>query len=349
MSKRLSDLSFTSSMQDGWSYPFDMFYCERQSTTSDLKLETNMNIYCPGDQYDGCGVCQGRCECKPPPMVDACTRAVLIPSNCTYRLDASVSTANCANKSDLCYTYTCDPRGTLNNSDQYCLPESAECTDVSAGWVVTAKTCPGRYGNATCYPGYCDTSKGGCQVSTDNICEGACAKFPCNTVPCSTVRCINAKTTTPGTVYVPSDRTCVVSLQPALTSNVPKNTSCIGWYCDLYSNAPAFIYNYPVAQNNVDSCDPITGECIHTPQNNSCLVTSCDPTFGITQTNITCKGVNCRQDPTMVGCCHCKDDFRTVNITTNATQVAGSIVPVSSASITSTVVSAILLSIMIAW
>ncbi|PRP73542.1 PA14 domain-containing protein [Planoprotostelium fungivorum] len=365
--KKLGDLPFAGTMKDGWSYPFDMFYCERQSVNSNLKLQTTMNIYCPDNQYDGCGVCQGKCECKPPPAVDACTVAILSPATCTYTLDKSNSTAKCNAKNNLCYTYACDPNGATGNCDvvkstakpsNNVCQNPADCPNPAVGWQVTPKVCPGKTGNATCYPGYCDLNNNGCQVSTDNVCEGACAKFPCDSVPCSTVRCVNTKTSVPaGYTYVKTDRTCKIE-----STTVPKNTSCVGWYCDLTqgsNGAPAFEYKYPLAQNScltvqciddgiptlnithvlcddndactVDSCDPLTGGCIFTPldfkpaQNNSCLITSCDPSFGVTQTNITCKGVDCHQDPTLEGCCYCKGfDFTPVKIAAGV--IAGAVV-----------------------
>ncbi|PRP85056.1 hypothetical protein PROFUN_07240 [Planoprotostelium fungivorum] len=354
MSKKLSELPFTSSMKDGWSYPFDMFYCERQSARSNLKLQTTMNIYCPDNQYDGCGVCQGKCECKPPPTVDACTTAVLIPSNCTYRLDTSASKSNCDSKNNLCYTYKCDPRGqTQNNCDvrletkkpsNTICQNPAQCPDPSVGWQITQKTCVSNNTDAKCYPAYCDSNKG-CLTTTDNICQGACPLFPCPEKPCSTVRCSNKPGATAGTRFTADDRNCTY------TSTVPANTSCVHWYCDLKLNASAFTYNYELAQNkcltvqcidnggikptlnithvqcddsdacSVDTCDPNTGECVYTALdfkpalNDSCLITSCDPSFGVTQTNITCKGVDCRQDPTIDGCCYCKGfDFTPVKI-----------------------------------
>jgi len=54
----LKDVRWSAPMIDGYSYPFDMFYCERQTLQSDIILTTTMNIYCPNNQFDKCGVCQ---------------------------------------------------------------------------------------------------------------------------------------------------------------------------------------------------------------------------------------------------------------------------------------------------
>ena len=38
-------------------YNFDLFYCERHTTGSNLRIYTSLEIFCPW--YDWCGICQG--------------------------------------------------------------------------------------------------------------------------------------------------------------------------------------------------------------------------------------------------------------------------------------------------
>lgn len=58
----LGNFAWATPMQEYASYPFDMFYCERQTAGSDIILTTTVNIYCPNNQFDFCGVCQGKGE-----------------------------------------------------------------------------------------------------------------------------------------------------------------------------------------------------------------------------------------------------------------------------------------------
>lgn len=54
-----------------------------------------------------------------------------------------------------------------------------------------------------------------------------------------------------------------------------------------------------------DKCVPETGLCQFdkidiSKGNNTCTVASCDRVYGVTWSNITCKGMDCFQDPTLV-------------------------------------------------
>lgn len=66
---------------------------------------------------------------------------------------------------------------------------------------------------------------------------------------------------------------------------------------------------YTICNDNsnctVDSCVESTGQCsfvdvVLPSSNNTCILASCDPEYGVTATNISCKGIDCVQDPSQV-------------------------------------------------
>jgi len=341
---KLGDVAWATPMKDFASYPFDMFYCERQTAGSDLILTSTVNIYCPNNQYDACGVCQGKGDCCTDKCIpkDACTIGTLNPQNCNCTYDSISKYSNCAAQSTACVSVQCDGQN-LGNSGN-CVSKNRQgpsytgcqlqtCDPVKGFQTVNYNPCP-QNANATCYPNTCVVSGSNytCNNSTANQCVGACVNVPCPKLPCSTFTCTNVAD---GDAGSESGRKC------SYTSTLPENTLCTNYTCAAdnvtivstpvvqCTNSSNLCFNstcdpdlgkctdriYLTCNDNnactTDSCVEATGQCqfITNPlpsQNNTCVLASCDPVYGVTASNVSCKGIRCTQNPNAEGCCQCE-------------------------------------------
>jgi fibro-slime domain-containing protein len=221
-------------------YSFDMFYCERHTTASNIAVTTSLELQCPGQLVDWCGVCGGNGQ-------ECCTPADLASCNddnvCTIDLCGIPSLTPCQHTeipcvaTNSCVTANCDP--TLG-----CLMTPINCNDNNActidscnaasGCVHATITCPTN----SCYKGSCDTTTG-C-VTTPVVC-GVSDK-------CTTYSCSNS-TGCSSTVNTCNDNDlCTIDSCNATTgcSNIPK---------DCNDGNPC----------TTDLCVLATGQCTNTP------------------------------------------------------------------------------------
>ncbi|PRP89224.1 hypothetical protein PROFUN_02098 [Planoprotostelium fungivorum] len=341
--QRLGDLPFASSMRQGGAYNFDLFYCERESFGSDLKVSTTMNIFCPEGQLDYCHICGGSGACCPNQCTssDSCTIVTRNPRTCECVTSVnSTKVQECTAKNTKCSTYQCQ------NSQCVPTPIPAKthggCTNASCdpakGWSYTQFTCPSN--DTQCFPTTCSDGGSGPAVCTaTNACPNGhnpCVMDNVSCKPmdaCHTVTCVNVfNSSSPINGY----GVCVQ------TSKTPQGDSCTSWTCDpttgALSSSPARQCNDPnnlcdtsycdpsqanpcqsrmklCDDNNActdNKCNPTNGTCyfpdidfIALSENDTCTSITCDRNYGIQYTNVTCRGVNCQKDSKVPGCCTC--------------------------------------------
>ncbi|PRP78742.1 hypothetical protein PROFUN_13320 [Planoprotostelium fungivorum] len=333
-SSRLGDLSMASSMYQGGTYNFDIFYCERQSMLSDIRLTTTMNIFCPAGQLDYCHICGGTGACCPNSCVapDPCHIAIRDPATCacSYPINATIENeCNALSSTDKCNTYSCSTTtGKCQATPIAPAPQTNLCINTSkcdstSGYSYTNYQCPAKGNVPACNPGTCIPATGQCNYTV------ICSQDPCQGIACTPP---NACYTS---VCVPTSNTDYVCKN---TSRIPIGDACTSHSCDtatgIISNTstvcsdptnfclssictPSLSPACNVTKKNCDDqnactndfCSSNNGTCYHTPvalnTSNTCLSVTCSPSFGISYTNITCRGVNCRMDSTYPGCCVC--------------------------------------------
>ncbi|PRP85525.1 hypothetical protein PROFUN_06757 [Planoprotostelium fungivorum] len=354
-SSRLGDLPMASGMYQGGTYNIDMFYCERQSVLSDIRLTTTMNIFCPAGQLDFCHICGGTGACCTNACVapDPCQIATRNPATCvcTYSANATIQNeCNTLNAADKCNTYSCSTTtGKCQPTPIPPAPQNNLCVNTSAcdstfGYSYTNFQCPSQGNVPACNPGTCQPTTGQCNYKV------ICSQNPCQGVTCTPPNACYTSVCVPtsDTEYV-CQNTSRLPISDACTSHgcnpttgTITNTStvcsdpanlCLSSTCNPSLSSACNVTKKNCDDQNActnDFCSPGNGTCYHTAVSlnttDTCVSVTCSPAYGISYTNITCRGVNCRMDSSVAGCCVC-GGLNTVQIAgITAGAVAGAVV-----------------------
>ncbi|KAK5580013.1 hypothetical protein RB653_000025 [Dictyostelium firmibasis] len=261
----------------GKSYNFDLFFCERRTVGSTIKIETNLLFVCPF--YDYCGVCQGNGSSCCNPLTtcndnNACTIDSCPSANTS--LGGSPVSKYCnhtpkvnPNPNDVCNNYQCNPlTGNFDSIPIKCQDRSSECLS-SNGCNSTAgcqykSACNGNVCNV---PNKC--SNGTCIVKTSEQCgielDGQLDKCKIYSCDPNGVGCIKQDK------CKQSEDKCQVVSCEASTGN------CI--------TSPIQDPLSGEDKCSIATCNPLTGEfdynpVVCTPSSNPCIKTSCNSTDG---------------------------------------------------------------------
>ncbi|KAN0055834.1 hypothetical protein ACTA71_011721 [Dictyostelium dimigraforme] len=236
----------------GNSYNFDLFFCERQTVGSTIKIETNLLFVCPFEDY--CGVCQGDGSscCNPLTTCDdgnKCTIDSCPPANTTIGSgsisDYCLHTPKVnPNPVDICIDYQCNSAtGNFDPIPIPCLDRSSECLSTIG----------------------CDSTVG-CQY------ESICNSNLCN---------VQNQCSSNGTCIPKSEAQCGIELD----GQVDK---CKIYSCD--PNGVGCIKEDKCKPSEdkcqVVSCDSLTGSCISTPLEDpsggedKCSIATCNSSTG---------------------------------------------------------------------
>ncbi|KAK5579244.1 hypothetical protein RB653_008924 [Dictyostelium firmibasis] len=200
----------------GVTYDFDFYYCERHTTASTIRIETNMQVFCPFEDY--CGVCSGdgsTCCNKATTCNDGkkCTIDACPPPNADIKKSGSKITdadiyPYCSHTDvvcdapDLCTNNACDENtGNCKTTPITCNDQPAKCLlaqkcDPNSGCIYKSK-CDG-----VCDTGAC--SNGDCVQKTNNTCANELGNNPCMVYSCGKNGC-EAKPKCPQNPATPCD------------------------------------------------------------------------------------------------------------------------------------------------
>ncbi|EGC33811.1 hypothetical protein DICPUDRAFT_56276 [Dictyostelium purpureum] len=254
-------------------YPIDFFYCERHTTKSTIRFDTNILITC--NYYDYCGICNGdgtsccnaqtTCNDNNPCTTDKCPSPTTkifspIPNYCIHTpLELSLPSDN------ICFTKQCNSTtGKIDSFPITCLDLSNNC--------LKSKGC---------------NSTTGCQY--ESTCNNACqVKNQCNNGTCvvkSSDYC--AKELDGDSADICSVYSCDSSQGGCIKQEKCQQSSnkCLVHSCDS-SNGNCLVENVPKPNSNdsceVSICDPVTGLYSSSPlqcpdRSNECLtlIASC--------------------------------------------------------------------------
>lgn len=249
----------------GQNYAFDMFYCERHTTDSNIQITTSIQFSCP-TTLDRCGVCGGDGQS----CCTAADRASCNENNLCQNYTCGVTTAcqytNISASCNLglsCVIDSCDPSLGCQHVAKVCDDNNACTQDTcnnATGCVYKTITCPSNQ----CYTGGCATSSG-CYATPVN----------CGTSDmCTQYSCANATGCSSKTTDCDDKNACTTDSCNPSTGCAHVNITCNdGLAC------------------TIDTCNPSSG-CVYTPVTCSgsvCQTSSCDTTTGLcTYANLTC-------------------------------------------------------------
>ncbi|KAM9986590.1 hypothetical protein ACTFIY_011012 [Dictyostelium cf. discoideum] len=263
----------------GNSYNFDLFFCERHTIMSTIKIETNLLFVCPYKDY--CRVCQGdgsscfnpltTCNDNNQCTIDSC------PSGNTTIGSGSISNY-CIHKSkininpiNICFNYQCNSStGNFDPISIPCLDRSSECLST-----IGCNSTVGCQYESICNSNVCNiknqcSSNGTCITKSSNQCAiefggqiDKCKIYSCN--PNGGVGCIKEDK------CKPSEDKCQVVSCDSLTG------SCI---TTPLEDPLAGLHLCSTARCNSSTGEFTYDPIICTPSSNPCISTQCNATNG---------------------------------------------------------------------
>ncbi|EFA76162.1 PA14 domain-containing protein [Heterostelium album PN500] len=309
----------------GNTYPLDFFYCERCTTTSTLKLETNIQVFCAS--YDYCGICNGDgssccnaavdCNDGNSCTTDICPKPRPGITKQNFKDYCEHPPITCA-QTDSCFKNGCsngkcvvtsEPLGcpTQSCKDSTCLPNT--------GCKYTPH-CPNtdKCLNVVCVPGN-GIKPDSCSSTKVNCDKGdLCTDYSCDSVK----GCIS------------SPKNCAAN---STDTNMCNQHYCEAGVCKVRQLPPTecqCCQGQTVNKCQVSKCDSTSGKCIISDNpliddGDKCTVDTCDANGVITHTKKVCSG--CQSCDQADGVCknadtNC-DDFNKCTIdscVTNSTQ-----------------------------
>ncbi|EAL73453.1 PA14 domain-containing protein [Dictyostelium discoideum AX4] len=263
----------------GNSYNFDLFFCERQTVGSTIKIETNLLFVCPFEDY--CGVCQGDGSSCCNPLTtcndnNQCTIDSCPPANTTIGSgsisDYCIHTPKInTNPIDICFNYQCNSStGNFDPIPIPCLDRSSECLST-----IGCNSTVGCQYESICNSNVCNiqnqcSSNGTCVPKSSNDCgielDGQVDK--CKIYSCDSnggVGCIKEDK------CKPSEDKCHVVSCDSLTG------SCI---TTPLEDPLAGLHLCSIARCNSSTGEFTYDPIICTPSSNPCISTQCNATNG---------------------------------------------------------------------
>ncbi|EGG19772.1 putative extracellular matrix protein [Cavenderia fasciculata] len=298
---------------------FDFFYCERHTSGSSIRIQSNFALEC--QFYDYCGICQGdgtqcctpsiHCDDMKPCTIDRCPAVGTPGVNSTnFGEFCTHQDISCTDPNDKCSRSSC-----LNNQ---CTPVPMVCDpappcfnvtcDPSAGCIYSPIVCP----STPCTSSLCNVETGTCGEPIQRNCSDTddCTVDSCDPI----VGCMNVKRLCDDGNICTTD-TCVnglcVNVQKAVCPCVCPVNLCQDFEC--FSNGTGCeVTLTPIDDGlrcTIDSCNLGTGEITHIPINcvpsSSCNTSACDETTGqCVETPMDCNDLNpCTNDLCSNGTC----------------------------------------------
>eukprot|EP01133_Synstelium_polycarpum_P006160 gene6160-7132_t len=269
----------------GQIYPFDLFYCERHTSESTIKITTTLALRCVLDYCDVCNgngrsCCkadQGDCADADLCTVDACPPTGNPDINQDNWRSFCTHTPMVCNPVDKCHTSMC--------SNGTCSQDAITCPEKKC----QIATCDGEVGcqySPKCVPA------NDCETSVCNE-EGECVV---NEVVCDTTdKCLNQQCYPTGGGCRPTPKNCITDYNPCTNQTcVPETGEC------NTETIPSDICNCecetPPTLCQLSWCNVTTGKCEIAPlpilNEDLCFTVVCDDATGaITMTpKVECSG-----------------------------------------------------------
>eukprot|EP01132_Coremiostelium_polycephalum_P001200 gene1200-1513_t len=290
------DLQTLDFLQIRNTYNFDFFYCERHTNASRMKIQTNIEVFCP--VYDYCGVCQGDgttcclasrdCNDGNPCTIDSCPVPGDGINSGNWKDHCKHQQKSCPNP-DKCNSGFCDGSGSCQSKPIECPKKTEQCLALkgcnpSTGCSYTSTCVSDKCTNRRCDNGNCIETKIPCSGS-------ACYNYTCDPLNgCS------------------RDYVCVPAVPERCHEYTCTNDQCVD------TKLPQTVCDACNCQNTdkckVSKCDQTTLKCTFEDRpeindGNPCTKDDCDPSSGeITHTPIDCKGcATCTANPDGTGSC----------------------------------------------
>eukprot|EP01117_Protostelium_nocturnum_P004818 TRINITY_DN1746_c0_g1_i1.p1 TRINITY_DN1746_c0_g1~~TRINITY_DN1746_c0_g1_i1.p1 ORF type:complete len:662 (+),score=162.84 TRINITY_DN1746_c0_g1_i1:65-1987(+) len=283
----------------GATYDFDFYYCERHTDGSSIAISSTIAIYCPPDQVDFCGVCQG---------TGACCKNPCVPQDMCHTAKRNAKTCECTQVFNSNLEFTCNKQNTACNKYS-CHITKGDCSNV------TAIPDPKPELNTVCSDTFCNPTtgwqhidKGFCpetDCNKSNTCVPVGSGYECRyTDGCPGQYCRRNPTTLQTCQkYTPSNNcsriVCSDSENPLLENShcveIPKTKKETSNLCNIpVCDEPSGTWKYdPIIcpQDNCTSatCNIDTGLCVNTTNPcddfNPCTTDTCNPADGSCSNN----------------------------------------------------------------
>jgi len=281
----------------GTTYNFDFFYCERHTTASNMRIDTNLEVFCPF--YDYCGVCSGdgstccnpaiQCNDNKPCTVDKCPPWNTVIENGKSISDYCTHPAKVCPNPNQCYNSACDSK----SGD--CVQTKITCPQLPCQTLVGCNNSTGCQYKPVCTSA-CDTGKCGA--------DGKCVKKDCQgDDPCKIYGCDDKS----GCSVVDK---CPQGENPCQVASCTANGTCI--VTDVSTGGGVCCKDDCAGKINKCQFGTCTsaGKCIVNEKSvedgNLCTVGACQVSNGnITQTPVQCDG--CKQCDSTTGKCATDD------------------------------------------
>eukprot|EP00026_Physarum_polycephalum_P001580 Phypoly_transcript_01582.p1 GENE.Phypoly_transcript_01582~~Phypoly_transcript_01582.p1 ORF type:complete len:786 (+),score=91.54 Phypoly_transcript_01582:239-2359(+) len=249
----------------GQNYDFDMFYCERHTTESNIQITTSIQFTCP-TVPDRCGICGGDGQ------------------SCCTADDKAACNDNNACTADACGKYTPCQHTNITSTCNLGLACVIDSCDPAKGCQHVPKNCDD--GNK-CFIYSCNNATG-CQKAPKNCPSNQCFKGGCDPASGCTQTAVNCGTSDKCTQYSCNNSTGCSHT----TTNCDDGDACAIWSCDPVQGCQRKQKVCNDFKNcTTDTCDSVSG-CVFTPitcDSSICQTGSCDPTTGkCVFQNLTC-------------------------------------------------------------
>ncbi|KYQ93819.1 PA14 domain-containing protein [Tieghemostelium lacteum] len=287
---------------DGQQYDFDFFYCERKTTGSNIKIETNMGLNCAWRDY--CNVCEGTgstccvaerdCNDNKKCTTDTCPSPLTPGINETNWKSFCSNTPVTCDNSNKCQNNTCSESTGQCTASNLCtttdLCKTASCKSTSVGCQFLDKQVCTKPSDR-CFTRNCNSTTGTCDELKTTLNTNCKTTNKCETKTCdATLGCVTTTKTCEEklcqTVSCNADTgNCVYTPVPNCNSDCgPTGTCTTGDKCKIpYCTGGGCYFNNTSPPQNENKClknpvcDSATGQFSYTPTDCTTGVSACYP------------------------------------------------------------------------
>ncbi|KAF2078236.1 hypothetical protein CYY_000426 [Polysphondylium violaceum] len=262
-------------------YNFDFFYCERHTTASNMRIDTNLEVFCP--YYDYCGVCSGdgstccnaatTCNDNKPCTIDTCPPwNTVIDSGKSISDYCSHTPKSCPNDNQ-CYTGSC------NTANGNCQQTKITCPPIACQVLIGCNNSTGCQYKPKC-SGPCNTGK--CDAQGECIARDCQGSDPCKVYSCD-----------PNSGCSMVDK-CPQLDNPCIIASCSANGTCINTDISQGGKCCKDDCDDKLKPCQYGTCDT-DGKCIvhekDLEDGNLCTIGKCDPATGVvSQDPVVCDG-----------------------------------------------------------
>ncbi|EGC33116.1 hypothetical protein DICPUDRAFT_49154 [Dictyostelium purpureum] len=319
----------------GTTYNFDFFYCERHTTASTIRVETNIQTFCPF--YDYCNVCRGDgSTCCSATLCDdnnICTSDICPPADTVIQPGFTIKDY-CQHIPKTCAVIDKCSNNTCSMSTGQCVQQTIPCPS-KAGQCMTLDKCDATQGclytqacTGICNTGVCNS--GTCEVKSNSTCASELDNDKCKIYSCDPVKgCVSEplckQGSNPCIVATCSNGVCGTNTLSASECdcgcegklNACEKNNCVNGQC-----SPLRIDIDDGNACTIDVCNNSTGAVTHDPVTtctgcNVCNPKSgtCSPTDSLCQDGNLCTDNKCVADPSNSNLGTCQSSVKSCNTT----------------------------------